>query len=275
MPDAPERVVSLLASYTDTAAALDADVVGIADFSGDGTLFPWLEGEIDLEGGTVTDLGNAYEPIGIESIAALEPDLILASQYQVPDEEAYERLSGIAPTYVSLGPTSDSDPWQDTTRAIGTLLGAEEKAEQAIADTEEAIAGTAERRPAADGATAVYAGVTADGYRPVTDPEGPTMALLGGLGFTLPERLEGEENMAVVSPELLEDLDADAVFYVSQDGTAVEELPGWDDLSAVERGTAQELDLAASNALISPSVLNVPYVLEAIDPTLEALEASS
>lgn len=268
----PERVVSLLGPYTDVAVALDANVVAMADFSLDGSLFPWLEGEISYGEDGAVNLGDPYAPIGFEQIAQAEPDLILASMYQVTDGESYQRLASIAPTYVSVGETSNEDSWQLSAENIGALLGESERAAALIEDVETQIADLASATPGNQGKSALYVGHIAEGFYPVTGAENPATELLASLGFVVPDQLVDHPDQEMITPENTDMLESDVLFYILQDGAPISATGPWEELSAVRNGTAQELDIAAGNALIGPSVLNIPYLLESIEPTLEAAE---
>jgi hypothetical protein len=48
------------------------------------------------------------------------------------------------------------------------------------------------------------------------------------------------------------------------------EVPGYDQLPAVQAGAAQVVEMDAAFALNTPSPLSLRYVLEQIRPTLEA-----
>lgn len=74
-----------------------------------------------------------------------------------------------------------------------------------------------------------------------------------------------------VSAENIDMLDVDFLaLWIS--GETPDDLPGWSDLHAVERGSAPQLDTVASTALGAPSVLSIPWVLDQLDPYLAALQ---
>jgi iron complex transport system substrate-binding protein len=97
---ATERVVALEYNHVENLLALDVQPVGVADKDG---YEKWVgAGELD---DSVQDVGTRAEP-SLETIADLEPDLILAIEFR--HEEIYDELSSIAPTLVFEGfPSED------------------------------------------------------------------------------------------------------------------------------------------------------------------------
>lgn len=94
IPAPPARIVAL-SFEEDVLSQVGVRTVGHADNSyAPDTPYPWQEGEVDLTGSVA--LGGP-DGVDLERVAALEPDLILATNYaSLPD--LYEGLSGIAPT---------------------------------------------------------------------------------------------------------------------------------------------------------------------------------
>ncbi len=87
----PERVVVLEWTYAEDLIAVGLEPVGVADVEGYNA---WVNVEPALSE-DVTDVGTRQEP-SLESIAALEPDLIIGVQFR--HEPIYDDLSAIAPT---------------------------------------------------------------------------------------------------------------------------------------------------------------------------------
>jgi len=112
----PTRVVVLDTGELDDVLALGVVPVGVA--SPDGKVSPYLEPRIP----GVTRLGP-LDPLNLEAVAALKPDLILGSALRV--DQLYDRLSAIAPTVLSIRP---GFPWKENLRLVGATLGEELKA---------------------------------------------------------------------------------------------------------------------------------------------------
>lgn len=124
------RVVSLTCSNTEIVCALGcADrLVGVDDHS-------------DYPPEVVAGLPRVGPDLGIdvEAVAALEPDLVLAS-LTVPGHEAVvERLEAAGLPYVASEPTSLADVYADV-RAIAGRLGVPERGEAVVADMQAALA---------------------------------------------------------------------------------------------------------------------------------------
>ncbi len=101
VPDNPQRIVTVGYSDQDTLLAFGRQPVGVTDWYGDypDATWPWAQ---DALGGTHPEVFNRGQFTGeanfaYEAIAELAPDLILALYIDV-DDDAYQRLSAIAPT---------------------------------------------------------------------------------------------------------------------------------------------------------------------------------
>lgn len=90
----PPRVVTLFQGATDSALALGIKPVGVVDSWAEKPTYQYLRSK--LEG--VTHVGLETQP-NLESIAALHPDLIIASKSR--HEKIYAQLSKIAPTVLT------------------------------------------------------------------------------------------------------------------------------------------------------------------------------
>ena len=117
IPAAPTRVVS--AGYTEQDDLLAVGVVPIAvtNWWGDQPfgVWPWALPNLGGAQPEVLDLTNGLQ---IDRIAALKPDLIVATNAGV-DEDTYKKLSEIAPTIPQSGQEAFFEPWKDQAAAIG------------------------------------------------------------------------------------------------------------------------------------------------------------
>lgn len=167
--EVPERVVTIGGNAGDLPAALGVVPVGItsegADFGADADgLQPWLREELEAAGADLPDAGLLDESweLQFERIAALEPDLILATRGWI-DEDDYARLSSIAPTIGPLLEQGSGGDWREELRITGQVLGVEDRAEAVIAESEALIAGARSEHPTLDGATMLWSYEPADG----------------------------------------------------------------------------------------------------------------
>jgi iron complex transport system substrate-binding protein len=117
VPAAPKRVVS--AGYTEQDDLLAVGVVPIAvtNWWGDQPfgVWPWALPKL---GGAQPDVLDLTNGIQIDRIAALKPDLIVATNAGV-DEDTYKKLSQIAPTIPQSGQDAFFEPWKDQAAVIG------------------------------------------------------------------------------------------------------------------------------------------------------------
>jgi len=162
LPDGPaERVVALEWNQAEMVVTLGVDPVGLSDPEGYSS---WV-GEAAPLREDPTDVGVRREP-SIETIAELEPDLIIGADGSVP-EEAMEQMARIAPVMVTTG--ADAEDPLGTIRSdletIATVLGAQEQAEQVLTELDETLATNAEAIEAAglSGTPVVLTSPYADG----------------------------------------------------------------------------------------------------------------
>lgn len=124
IPDNPERVVVLDTGELDSALALGVKPVGSVT-GREGSSFPVYLGD-KVKG--IKDVGS-YEQPNLESIAALNPDLILSSK--IRHEAIYDQLSRIAPTVFTetVGAT-----WKENFEVHAEALNKSEEADRMMDD---------------------------------------------------------------------------------------------------------------------------------------------
>ncbi|MEZ4640311.1 MAG: ABC transporter substrate-binding protein [Caldilineaceae bacterium] len=114
IPTAPQRVVSLGYSDQDPILALGVQPVAVRYWFGDADAQVWPWAADKLTDGQPQVLNMPFGELNFETIAALQPDLIIAVSAGIDDAE-YETLSQIAPTlaqpsgYVSFGAVAGAD----------------------------------------------------------------------------------------------------------------------------------------------------------------------
>ncbi|WP_334076812.1 iron-siderophore ABC transporter substrate-binding protein [Paenibacillus sanfengchensis] len=143
----PKRIVALEYTYAEDLLALGIQPVGVADVKGYQT---WVNTTPGLDD-SVQDVGTRQEP-NLEAIMALEPDLILTTDFRSKD--IYDKLEGIAPT-LAFSPYQDEngvDQYQemiDTFNTIAEVVGKQEEAKQVLADLDKTYQEAAEKIKAA------------------------------------------------------------------------------------------------------------------------------
>jgi iron complex transport system substrate-binding protein len=242
VPAEPQRVVVLDTDSLDSAVTLGVTPVGAA--VGDvGAPFSTYLPEEDLEG--LTEVGVVWEP-NVEAVAALEPDVILGSK--VRHEAVYEQLSAIAPTVF----TETTGPeWRENFELHAQALGKEEEAEQVAADFDarvdevvEAIGGQETVAETTVGFTRFIEGAPTRLYLDDTF----VGSLFKELGVGRPANLEPTGFSLDVSPEQIDQANADVIFYSTYGDpqaakeTEITEGPLWQELDAVKAGKVYRVD---------------------------------
>jgi len=238
----PKRVVVLDSGELDDVTLLGIAPVGAVapHLKTEGGFPAYLKGKID---GT-KDVGPMAEP-NLELIASLKPDLILSSK--VRHQKVYDKLNAIAPTVLA---ETTGFPWKDNLALYAKALGKEAEAKKALDDYQARAAKLGQAIKEKNGGKAPTASV-------VRFVAGPTRlyqkasfsgTVLSDVGLGRPASQDVDKSMLEVSPEQINQADADLVFVtVSDDPTKTKQ-------SEVQ-GTAVWKGL---NAVKNSKVFNVP-----------------
>jgi iron complex transport system substrate-binding protein len=274
IPAEPQRIVAL-SWEEDTLGALGITPVayGQNPYQPGGD-FPWLEGHIDLSGST--ELANVFTELPLEQIAALDPDLILATNFYGL-ETVYDQLSAIAPT-VGFAEQAGTSTWQDVSREIGTAVGRADEVDQVVADTEQQVADLAAALPGLSGRTfsSSYYYAAGQPLAVIDDPATISVGLYQSLGLVLSPSVTSSVVDRSLSLENVGALDADFVsigFETPELETAYEGDPLFQSIPAVQAQRAYAADAFTAGAFNNPTLLNVPWQLEQIRPVLERVAA--
>jgi iron complex transport system substrate-binding protein len=215
----PQKIIAIGPNMLELLLALGIQPVGYADyFSLPASKFDRPSRQILFLGERVTNqpvnIGSADDP-SLETIAQLQPNLILGDTYANQDE--YDLLSQIAPTL--LFTYAVDDQWQKQIRAIAQAVGKSEQAErviqehfQRITQTKQALQPIVDKSPRVLllGSEKLDQGVEIDPY----NHDSYCSALLADLGFQIvfPPNGEGKEGQGgKVSLEMLPQLAADLI----------------------------------------------------------------
>jgi iron complex transport system substrate-binding protein len=271
----PERVVTVGFTDQDTVLAFDVVPVGVRDWYGDqpDSTFPWAH---DRLGGAEPEVVGDGTSVNVEAVAALAPDLIVAV-YEQLDESTYETLSEIAPVVTQSDEFQPyAQPWQETTRMIGTALGQPDRAEELIAEVEDAYAAARAEHPEFEGTTAAMAQFgDSPSFFYLTYPDDPKASFLSQLGFTFPDEItevveenEGEE----ISFENLHLVDQDIAVWIAgvESPELVESLrddPLYQELAVAQEGRDLFLEEGVDE-LSWGTVLSIPAAIDVVVPQL-------
>lgn len=257
VPDNPLRVVTLEPVELDTTVALGIVPVGTAVLSETAGVPAYL----GTEAADIATVGTVAEPT-IEDIAAAQPDLILGTETR--HAQYYDQLSAIAPTVFIA---SQSDPWRDSVRFVGRVLGKEAKAEELLTAYDDRCAEIAEKHDTA--------GKTAQLIRPrsgeltLYGPSSFAGSTLECAGFTTPPRPEWADEISVdLSPELAAQAAADLIVVTADNPSDPAAIPSSITANAAALPNPHAVDLSYWITGVGP--MGGQTVLDDIDHILSA-----
>jgi len=263
----PQRIVTIGWSAQDAVLALGKVPVGIERFTGSGIIDDILPWDTDYFVDATPTLLTSNPEVPFEQIMALEPDVIIAV-YSGIEQSDYDRLTEIAPT-VAFPEVAWSTPWQDQTTMIGAALGQPARADELVAGVADTLAATREANPELAGKTVTYAMAGEDVI--VFCPNDPRIEMLVEIGMVPSAGTEqacagDDASSVIVSPELVDTLDADAFILVDVDDTVLDQLMQdylFAGLPAVADGRViQMIGMDYAMATSAPTVLSIPYALD-------------
>jgi iron complex transport system substrate-binding protein len=282
IPAEPQRVITLGFSEQDAVLALGVTPVAIREWFGEQPHAVWPWSQPALGDAKPEVINMAFGELNFEALAALQPDLFVATHSGITAEE-YAILAQIAPTLAQPGEYDDFGvPWQEQTRLIGLALGRSQQAESLIRATETQIAAAANPTFA----TATVAWITpadAPGEFWVTGPNTPPMRFLAALGFQYPAEvaeLIGANSSLLISSERLDLIDTTVLILRAPTQEALDAIlaePIVQQLSAIQEERAIFFVGAdpVYGALSFSTVTSLPYVVEQLVPKLAAITGNA
>jgi iron complex transport system substrate-binding protein len=270
----PARVVTLDNQATDDALALGVTPVAIPKVTYvPGDMQVWTKQALS---GKQPRLINIDNGIPYEQVAALRPDLILATNtFPLEEKSVYDRVRRIAPT-VHFAKGSLGDTWQDVMRRVGQSLGQEDRATELIDGAERDLAAVRERTPEFEGKTVNFFNADPSGLYAINESSDYSMRFLAGLGLRLSPRLaalKGDGGRAGVSAERYGVLDSDLLIGTSTVPKALAKLERstlFKRIAAVRDGRYASLGIGPATSMAFPSLLSVRYATKDVVPKLEA-----
>jgi iron complex transport system substrate-binding protein len=274
IPAAPQRVVSAGATQQDVLLALGVVPVGITDWYGDqpfGT-WPWAQ---DALGDATPTLLSADDGFQLEKIAALTPDLIVATNDGMTKAD-FDKLSAIAPTLPHSGDYGDyAEPWSVQTESIGTALGLRTEARQVVVDVMKTFADARAAHPAFEGTKVVLLQNAVYDGSVIAYQDGFSTEFLTDLGLVVLPGLDkfAQDAQAYIPLEQLSVLDgADLLIWATEkpeDEDKLHQVPGFDQLTAVREGRSLYTGGTLSGAIYFSTVLSLPYVVDTLVPMID------
>ncbi len=287
--DEPKRVVTIGWAEHDFVVALGVVPVGASANSwgsDDEGSTPWFDAAVEELGAEAPVRFNDADGIPVDDIAALEPDLVLSTYWDIP-EKVYKKLSAFTDV-VAYRETPFTATWQESLATIGDALGRSDAAAALEEDTTALLAEAGEEHPLLDGATFAYLGVstTDTSTFDYLTPHDPRVGVLEEVGMELAPSIvelagDSDKFFGTVSSERAADLESDVAIVMPYEEMTADELVARieDDallsrIPAVESGRwYPAADTQELLSLSAPSPLSLPWAVETIFPALEEATA--
>jgi iron complex transport system substrate-binding protein len=267
IPSAPKRVVSAGFTEQDDLLALGVVPIAITDWFGGEPfgVWPWAQPKLGAAQPVVLNLNDG---INVDQIAALKPDLIVATNAGL-DQDTYTKLSAIAPTIAQSGQSAFFEPWKDQANTIGQAVFKFDDVTKLIADVDAKFTEVGKNNPTFSGKKVVVVSATAYQDEYDVTPPGWRTEFLTQMGFAVPDGLNAfvkDDRARVPRDKLASVLDAaDVVVWKTESDEEQAALiadPTFATLKStrVNRNVFTGKDLAG--ALAFTSVLSYPVVAD-------------
>jgi iron complex transport system substrate-binding protein len=273
IPSAPKRVVSAGFTGQDDLLALGVVPIAVTDWFGGEpfAVWPWAQPKLGTAQPVVL---NLYDGIKVDQIAALKPDLIVATNAGL-DQDTYTKLSAIAPTIAQSGQTAFFEPWKDQANTIGQAVFKFDDMTKLVAAVDAKFTDVGKNNPTFNGKKVVV--VSATTYQDSYDvtPPGWRTEFLTQMGFATPDGLSAfvkDDRAQVPRDKLASLLDtADVVVWKTQSDEEQAALIADPTFAALKSTTNNRnvftgKDLAG--ALAFTSVLSYPVVADQLPPMI-------
>ena len=277
----PTRVATIGWTDHETLVSLGVVPVGAVKITWGGNAAgstDWFDDAVaELGGDQPTRYGDsAGAPV--EEIVALEPDLILATNSGLTQEE-YDTLSKVAPV-VAYPEAPWSTSWQDSLELVGRAVGRSDRAAEVEAETTSLLEEAGAQYPEIAGTSAAWIWFAAADYSKfgVYSATDARPRFLDAVGFQTPaivtELSAGAPGQfsVDVSAERASEFDADVIVFYTDDSVKLADIqaaPLIQDLPALKSGAfvaADDPTLALP--LSSPTPLSIPIAVEKFVPLL-------
>ena len=265
IPGPPKRVVS--AGYTDQDDLLAVGVVPVAvtNWFGDQPfgVWPWALPKLGGAQPEVLDLTNGIQ---IDRIAALKPDLIVATNAGV-DGDTYKKLSEIAPTIPQSGQDAFFEPWKNQAATIGQAAFKFDEMAALVKAVDDKFTEIAKNNPQLAGKKALLLeGAIVDDAVHVLTP-GWRSDFLTQMGLSIPD-IGGTITREQIAPMLDS---ADVLIWTTESDDQQAALLADPTVARLKATTANRnvftgKDLAGAIAFASP--LSYPVVADQLTPAL-------
>jgi len=277
IPAEPERIVTVGFHEQDWLYALGIAPVAVREWymGYDYATWPWADEARTAAGAEPQVLGSG--DLDMEAIAALSPDLIIATWSGITKEQ-YDLLSQIAPTLAQSGDYADYGmPFDEETRMIAKAVGQVDAGEKIISTIAAKEADIKAAHPDWANWTAAVT-FFYEGQPGAYFSYDPRPSLLGTLGINVTDIDKlgdpAKDFYVTVSPENLDKMDSDANIWLGatepDTQKTVEALPLFPQMNAtVKGGQIWSTDGVFEGAFSFASPLSIPFALDTLVPQLE------
>lgn len=262
LENVPEKIVVLDVQYADQMLALGIQPAGSVIAETDNGLPPYLGDKM----GNIPLLGTYVEP-NLEGVIAIEPDLIIATEFH---EGIYEELLKIAPTIVF----ERNEEWQTVLLKFGQILNKAQEAQELVNSYKQKISDLKiALTDKMKGQTVALIRPRDEMIRLQTTSHRTSQILYDDLGLTPPQMaVNSKDSSAMISLEVLPDLAADHMFLL-QDNTNLDlttefqNTSIWKNLNAVKANQVYVENTAQWIGYYGPIAINliVDQIAEALN----------
>lgn len=281
---APQRVVTIGWGSADTAVALGTVPVGVEvdAWAGDADGYQvWTREAIEASGAELPTNFAVYPEIDIDAIVELAPDLILAPQSGLSQDD-FDILSDLAPTVAYPGEAWRTK-WDTQIEIIGQALGKTKKAAALISDLTTEMNDAATANPELAGLTFAYIYAGEPGTLSVYQQGDPRVDIISGLGMTMDPMLAGlplaegafSSVIGLERADLLSDVDVLFTWF-NDDASAAATLaqPLYAQIPAAQRESyVVNIDRQLNMAMSMITPYSVPWALDEYLPVISAAAA--
>ncbi|MGV0743962.1 ABC transporter substrate-binding protein [Mycolicibacterium sp. XJ870] len=265
IPAPPQRVVSAGFTEQDDLLALGVVPIAVTEWFGGEPFAVWPWAQPKLAGAQPAVL-NHNDGIQVDQIAALKPDLIVATNAGL-DADTYAKLSAIAPTVAQSGQAAYFEPWKDQATTIGQAVFQHDTMTGLINGVDEKFKALATNNPQFAGKNALLLGGTLYRDSVRARPPGWRTEFLTQMGFTaaeVPDLIPREEMASVLDA-------ADVLIWTTESDQERDALLA-DPTIAQLRATRAQRNVFTTKelagAIAFASTLSYPVVADQLPPLL-------